>query len=189
MVRFKAWMRHNLNNTRGISFLGRRFWQMCRLWHCSYCSYGWNCCWPGTFMCNDICSVEQMSLRIKVPGSRQDHMCTRSASLTAGVVEYDRLHITVTSWWARWHLKSPALTLFAQLFVQTQIKETSKVLVTGLCEGNSPVPAQRANKAENVSISWHHHEKEPSTISGGSIRNHQFVPWTGYKTSFRKREN
>ena len=38
--------------------------------------------------------------------------------------------------------------------------KTSKLRVTGLCEGNSPVtgefPAQRASKAKNVSISWSH---------------------------------
>ena len=37
-------------------------------------------------------------------------------------------------------------------------KKTSKLRVTGLCEGNSPVtgefPAQMASNAENVSISW-----------------------------------
>ena len=41
-------------------------------------------------------------------------------------------------------------------------KKTSKLCVTGLCEGNSPVtgefPAQRASNAENVSIWWRHHE-------------------------------
>ena len=40
-------------------------------------------------------------------------------------------------------------------------KETSKLRVTGLCAGNSPVtgefPAQRASDAENVFIWWHHH--------------------------------
>ena len=40
-------------------------------------------------------------------------------------------------------------------------KKTSKLRVTGLCEGNSPVtgefPAQMANNAENVSIWWRHH--------------------------------
>ena len=40
-------------------------------------------------------------------------------------------------------------------------KKTSKLRVTGLCEGNSPVtgefPAQRASNAENVSIWWGHH--------------------------------
>ena len=42
-------------------------------------------------------------------------------------------------------------------------KKTSTLRVTGLCEGNSPVPgefpAQRASNAENVSIWWRHHEK------------------------------
>ena len=40
-------------------------------------------------------------------------------------------------------------------------KKTSKLCVTGLCGGNSPVtdefPAQRASNAENVSIWWRHH--------------------------------
>ena len=40
-------------------------------------------------------------------------------------------------------------------------KKTSKLRVTGLCEGNSPVtgefPAQRASNAENDSIWWRHH--------------------------------
>ena len=41
-------------------------------------------------------------------------------------------------------------------------KKTSKLRVTGLCEGKSPVtgdfPAQRASSAENVPIWWRHHE-------------------------------
>ena len=40
-------------------------------------------------------------------------------------------------------------------------KKTSKLRITGLCEGNSPVtgefPTQRASNAENVSIWWRHH--------------------------------
>ena len=36
--------------------------------------------------------------------------------------------ITVTSQWRRWDLKSPATRLFAQPFVQAQIKENIKVL-------------------------------------------------------------
>ena len=39
--------------------------------------------------------------------------------------------------------------------------KASKLRVTGLCEGNPPVSgefsSQRASKAENVSIWWHHH--------------------------------
>ena len=41
-------------------------------------------------------------------------------------------------------------------------KKTSKLRVTSLCEGNSPVtdefPSQRASNAENVSIWWRHHD-------------------------------
>ena len=41
-------------------------------------------------------------------------------------------------------------------------KKTSKLRVTVLCEGNSPVtgefPAQRASNAGNISIWWRHHE-------------------------------
>ena len=40
-------------------------------------------------------------------------------------------------------------------------KKTSKLRVTGLCVGNSPLtgefPSQRATNAENVSIWWRHH--------------------------------
>ena len=39
---------------------------------------------------------------------------------------YGTQHITVTSQWARWRLKSPALRLFTQSFIQTQIKENIK---------------------------------------------------------------
>ena len=45
---------------------------------------------------------------------------------------------------------------------KVQIKETSKLHVTGLCEGNSSVtgefPAQMASNAEYVSIWWRHRE-------------------------------
>ena len=41
-------------------------------------------------------------------------------------------------------------------------KKTSKLRVTGLCAGKSPVsgefPAQKASNAENASIWWRHHE-------------------------------
>ena len=50
--------------------------------------------------------------------------------------------------------------LLKRLFGRTS-KRTSKLRVTGLCEGNSPetgeFPAQRASNAENVSIWWRHH--------------------------------
>ena len=51
--------------------------------------------------------------------------------------------------------------LFNRLFRRSP-KKTSKLRVTGLCEGNSLVtgefPSQRASNAENVSICWRHHD-------------------------------
>ena len=50
--------------------------------------------------------------------------------------------------------------LFNSLF-RRRSKKTSKLRVTGLCEGYSPVtgefPAQRASNAGNASIWWRHH--------------------------------
>ena len=64
--------------------------------------------------------------------------------------------ITVASYWAQWHLKSPAYRLFTQPFIQAGSEKISKLRVTGLCEGNSPVtskfPAHMASNAKNVSI-------------------------------------
>ena len=41
-------------------------------------------------------------------------------------------------------------------------EKTSKLRVTGLCVGNTPMtgefPAQKASNAENVSIWWRHHD-------------------------------
>ena len=52
--------------------------------------------------------------------------------------------------------------LLNRLFMRRS-KKTSKLRVTGLCEGNSPVtgefPAQIDNNAEKVSIWWRHHDK------------------------------
>ena len=54
----------------------------------------------------------------------------------------------------------PHNCLLNRLF-RRRSKKTSKLRVTGLCVGNSPVtgefPAQMASNAENVSIWWRHH--------------------------------
>ena len=59
-------------------------------------------------------------------------------------------------------LKSPALRLFTQPFIQAQINEKIKAPRHWLLEENSPVtgefPTQRASNAENVSIWRRHHE-------------------------------
>ena len=52
-------------------------------------------------------------------------------------------------------------------------KKTSKLHVTGLCEGNSPgtgeFPAQMAGYAENVSIWWRHHETGPGGLGTDNV--------------------
>ena len=54
----------------------------------------------------------------------------------------------------------PHHCLLNRLFVRRS-KKTSKLRVTGLCAGNSPVtgefPAQMPSNGENVSIWWRHH--------------------------------
>ena len=63
--------------------------------------------------------------------------------------------------------------------------KTSKLRVTGLCEGNSPVtgefPAQMASNAENVFIWWRHHgifEDHKSIIHPASSPYAQFYNFT-----------
>ena len=50
-------------------------------------------------------------------------------------------------------------------FFRCKSKKTSKICVTGLCEGNQLVtggfPSQRASTAENISIWWNHHGDGP----------------------------
>ena len=62
-------------------------------------------------------------------------------------------HITMTSSWERWRLKSPASRLFTQPFIQTQIKENIKAPrhwpLCGEFTGTGEFPAQRASYAEN----------------------------------------
>ena len=52
-------------------------------------------------------------------------------------------------------------------------KQTSKLRVTGLCAGNSPVtgefPAQRSNNAENVSIWWCNHSEHTDVFACDKI--------------------
>ena len=55
----------------------------------------------------------------------------------------------------------PQGCLLNRLF-RRRSKKTSKLRVTGLCEGNSPVtgefPSQMASNTENASISWRYHD-------------------------------
>ena len=66
----------------------------------------------------------------------------------------------------------PHECLLKRLF-RRRSKETSNLRVIGLCAGNSPMTgefsAQRASNAENVSISWRHHEDKKNGSVGKGI--------------------
>ena len=51
--------------------------------------------------------------------------------------------------------------VYSKVYSRRRSKKTSKLRVTGLCGGNSPVtsefPTQRTSNAGNVSIWWRHH--------------------------------
>ena len=73
-------------------------------------------------------------------------------------------YITMASLWVRLRLKSPASHCLLNGLFRRRSKKNSKLSVTGLCAGNSPVtgdfPAQMASDAENVPIWWRHHDPE-----------------------------
>ena len=58
--------------------------------------------------------------------------------------------------------------VYSTVYSDADKRKTSKLRVTGLCEGNSPVTgefhAQGASNAENVSIWWRHHGMEANVI-------------------------
>ena len=62
----------------------------------------------------------------------------------------------------------PHHCLLNRLF-RPRSRKTSKLHVTGLCAGNSPVtgefPAQMASSGEDVSIRWRHHELNRHVLS------------------------
>ena len=79
-------------------------------------------------------------------------------------------------------------------FFRHTTKKTSKLRVTGLCAGNSPVtvefPAQRASNAENVSISWRHHGKTvvtPEMYRWGEHSLAQSRRYDGYINKIQKK--
>ena len=85
--------------------------------------------------------------------------------------------------------------LFNRL-LRCRSNKTSKLCVTGFCQGNPPVtgglPSQRASDAENVSIWWRRHdealfhqlwhapkEQKKFTINENTCRNEIWYKWCG----------
>ena len=103
-------------------------------------------------------------------------LCAFGKTSPASLNRFHRIcfHITMTSKWPRWCLVSNRqrfgclLNMLNHLF-RRRSKKISKLNVTGLYEGNSPVtgefPSEKASHAENVSIWWRHHEEIDFTLT------------------------
>ena len=79
------------------------------------------------------------------------------------------------------------LCLLNRLF-RRRSKKTSKLRVTGLCEGKAPMtgefPTQKASDAENVSIWLRHHDEAISTTTNTNTAQMQ-LQTLGIHTKFR----
>ena len=64
--------------------------------------------------------------------------------------------------------------IYSTLYSRCRSKKTSKLRVTGLCGGNSPVtsefPAQKASNAKNISIWWRPHVMLCDGLSDATCR-------------------
>ena len=79
-------------------------------------------------------------------------------------------HSCQLSWQCYYHYNDVIMSAMASQIIRLTIvystvksrcrsKKTSKLRVSGLCVGNSPV-TKKANNAENISIWWRHHDWE-----------------------------
>ena len=84
--------------------------------------------------------------------------------------------------------------LLKRLF-RLRSKKTSKLCVTGLCGGNSPVtdefPAQRASNTESLSIWWRHHviliaQPKPNSLLLNTYNGHYFTDIIPKYTSLKE---
>ena len=88
-------------------------------------------------------------------------ICTAHHAFLFGV-DIRLLYIKVTPQRSRWFSNHQPHDCLVNRLFRHRSKKTSKLRVTGLCAGNSPVTGeltpQTASNAENVSIWWRHHE-------------------------------
>ena len=77
-------------------------------------------------------------------------------------------NITVTSYGHNGVSDHHPLECLRNRLFRRRSKKTSKLRVTGLCEGNPPViggyPSQRASNAESISTWWRHHDTKSMEI-------------------------
>ena len=108
--------------------------------------------------------------------SRPQCVKLMTLSLTSLLVYHVKNLTYIQSWPLKWRHNGrdgvsnhqPHSCLLNSRVIRRRSKKTSKLCVTGLCAGNSPVtgefPAQMASNVENVSTWWRHHA---SIYTGG----------------------
>ena len=122
---------------------------------------------------------KRQSVKKKTFGSRQLgclHNYSQSGSVQQPIAHSTTVTNVEYAWRSGHYFNSKTICYVYEFHYQDwtdtgrRLKKTSKLRVTGLCEGNSPVAseflAQRASNAENVSIWWRHHHGWPSTQPG-----------------------
>ena len=90
-------------------------------------------------------------------------------------------HIRLTSQWVIWRLKSPISRMFTQRFIHMQIQKISKLRVTGLCAGNSPLTGEFPHKRPvtrkmfsfdgvimHLTYIWYSHNRAFQNVLNGS---------------------
>ena len=91
-----------------------------------------------------------------------------SSSSWSWIENHDVIMIAMTS-----QINGVSFVCSTCVFMPRISKKSSKLRVTGLCEGNSPVtgrfPSQRASNAENVFIWWRHHETTTNSLRPSSV--------------------
>ena len=121
--------------------------------------------------------VPTMLARVRTKPTPEKHILP---PLDSTAFPYARAHSKLTLQWRHNERDGvsnhqPRDCLLNRLFGRRS-KETSKLRVTGLCAGNSPVsgefPAQRTSNAENVIFWWRHHEQQM-----GMYLNVLYIKW------------
>ena len=127
---------------------------------------------------SDICTEKEISNRLtymalKLPGSGWQCSQTWLTCILTKCNSFDNRYQTT-----RIHKIIRCFKKY--VFYVIWSKKTSKLCVTGLCAGNSPVtgecPAKMTSNAENVSIWWRHHERQKLPKSITAVTKCQLFP-------------
>ena len=108
--------------------------------------------------CGAACEISKSYKHFYIP-NRVFHF-TRYVTADSPIASWYRPHYSDVIMGAMAFKITTVSIVYNRLF-RRRSKKTSKLRVTGPCEGNSPVtgefPTQRASNAKNASIWWRHH--------------------------------